>query len=106
MVWSINVNRNLNDGELGEYEGLLQLLAKQNISSGDDRLLWKLEKNDTFSVSCYQFLCMKSDVGRGILPAKQIWNTKVPPCVAFFSWEVCWEDILTIDKLKITAASW
>lgn len=48
VIWSINVNRNLSDWELEEYEGLLQLLAEQKISCEDDLLVWNMEKRAYF----------------------------------------------------------
>lgn len=39
--WSINVNGNLNDWELGKYDELLQILAGQQIADREDRKIGK-----------------------------------------------------------------
>lgn len=84
VVWSINVNRNLNDWEIGEFEEPIQLLATQQVSTIDDQILWKLKKKDKFFVtSYYNHLSNKSATVGRVFPIKQIWKTKVSPRIAF-----------------------
>lgn len=86
IVWEINVCRNLNDWEVQEFEDLLLLLAELSVSNSDDWAVWKFEKNDVFFVkSYYHHLNRKENVLRCNFPAKQIWKTKAPPCIAFFA---------------------
>lgn len=48
--WIINVTRNLNDWEVGEYEELLQLRAMKQVNTNRDQVVWKLKQNDEFTV--------------------------------------------------------
>lgn len=83
-VWAINVQRNMNNWEVAEYDGLLQALEVHRVSTSDDRIVWKLENNGTFSVSSYyKHLCHRDAAGSSDFLAKLIWRTKVPPAFLF-----------------------
>lgn len=47
-LWQVNVNRNLQDWEIEEYESLLQTLATNHVSNWEDKLKWLLTKNEIF----------------------------------------------------------
>ena len=61
-------------------------------------MVWKASKNEVFSVrSFYNAL---EDKGEVTFPSKIIWDSWAPTKVSFFSWEVTWDRILSIDQLK------
>lgn len=95
------LREDLNDWEVCDYEDLLKTLASQQIIDRPDRICWLLEKKENFAV-CSYYNCLVDDASVGFknFPWKQIWKVRVPPHVAFFAWEACWEKILTLDKLK------
>lgn len=95
------LREDLNDWEVCDYEDLLKTLASQQIIDRPDRICWLLEKKENFAV-CSYYNCLVDDASVGFknFPWKQIWKVRVPPHVAFFAWEACWERILPIDKLR------
>lgn len=55
-----------------------------------DRILWKLNKNQEFSVkSYYAHIMMAWQFTRGFFLTSQIWENKVFPNITFFALEVC-----------------
>lgn len=44
-VWSVDVVRNLNDWEVGEYEDLLHLVSDVHVTTKRDQVVWKRKKN-------------------------------------------------------------
>ena len=61
-------------------------------------MVWKASKNEVFSVrSFYNAL---EDNGEVTFPSKIIWDSWAPTKVSFFSWEVTWDRILSIDQLE------
>ena len=58
----------------------------------------KEAKNGSFFVkTCFNML----EGGKHqLVPIKMLWNPIVPTKVGFFSWEVWWGKILTMDQLK------
>lgn len=61
VVWSVRVNRNLNDWKMQEFEELFMLLEKQNVKEGSDQVSWKLEKKGTFSIHSYYRMLIGGD---------------------------------------------
>lgn len=50
--------------------------------------------------SFFYSLCKRVGDQNVTAPLKLIWKAKVPPRVAFFTWEAARDSILTIDMLK------
>ncbi len=64
---------------------------------GADNLCWRPAKRQGFTVKCYY--CSLSISGNTTFPWK-IWQSKVSPRVAFFSWTAALGKILTIENLR------
>lgn len=47
-VWEVNINRNLNDWEIQEYEALLHLLDSKQLNNELGQVLWKLNQRKIF----------------------------------------------------------
>lgn len=97
---SINVNRNLNDWEVDDFDEMWQTLESQRVSTSDDQIVWKLEKMVTFLLCLIIIICVKRMLLAEVDFRQTHWKTKVPPCIAFFAWEACWERSLTMDRLR------
>ncbi|KAL6331459.1 hypothetical protein AAG906_011399 [Vitis piasezkii] len=64
----------------------------------EDRMMWKVTSNGSFSVkSLYNDLSSRR---AGLFPHGLIWNPSVPSKVSFFAWEASWGKVLTMDQLK------
>lgn len=82
--WFVNVNRNLNDWEIEEYEALLLLLSTIQLNSVSNYLVWTLGKPGEFTVtSYYKFLTRRDRVETVNFPTNQVWKVKAPPRIAF-----------------------
>lgn len=58
VVWNVEVLRNLNDWEVGEYEELLQLLVNVKMKTNSDSLVWKQKHDGNFTVKSYYEVLM------------------------------------------------
>ncbi|RVW54709.1 NADH dehydrogenase [ubiquinone] flavoprotein 2, mitochondrial [Vitis vinifera] len=97
--WGLRFNRHLNDWEVGEVESLLSKFHHLTIRRGvDDLLLWKENKNGTFSVKSFYSLLSRGK--EPPFPARTIWTPWVPIRDSFFRWEMAWSRLLTIDRLR------
>ncbi|KAK1261940.1 putative ribonuclease H protein [Acorus gramineus] len=103
--WEVLVRRNLNDSEMEDYLGLLELLqGVLVVPTGRDRVVWKPAPTDGFCVmSCYEWLS-RSRLGAPQVARKhkEIWGCHVPLKVKTFMWLVYHERILT----KAYLAKW
>lgn len=97
--WNIILVRNLNDWESDEFMTLLQVLANVQLHDTMDKVVWKLKKDDKFTVKSFYEHWVKRDGDGGRFPAMQIWKVKALPQIVFFACEASQECILTIDKL-------
>jgi hypothetical protein len=98
MVWSINLQRSLQDWELGEYTDLIAFLYKQKVRRMEvDQLRWVCTTSGLFEVRSYYRMLISHQ--RTNFPWKSIWQSRVPHKVAFFTWLVAQGKILTIDNL-------
>ena len=63
-----------------------------------DEVRWKLMKAGVFTVkSVYKALQMSAIQP---FPWQMVWRSCVQPKISFFTWEVAWGRILTLDKLQ------
>ena len=63
-----------------------------------DEVRWKLTKAGVFTVkSMYKALQMSTIQP---FPWQMVWRSRVQPKTNFFTWEVAWGRILTLDKLQ------
>ena len=63
---------------------------------GPDKVCWKLARNGGFEVSSFYLSFCPPSLS---FPWRLVWQSKVPPRVAFFSWSASFGKILTIDNL-------
>ncbi|RVX20110.1 putative ribonuclease H protein [Vitis vinifera] len=98
-AWSPRFSRPFNDWEVEEVERLLLTIRGARLSPlMEDRMMWKVTSNGSFSVkSLYNDLSSRR---AGLFPHGLIWNPSVPSKVSFFAWEASWGKVLTMDQLK------
>ena len=63
---------------------------------GPDKVCWKLARNGGFEVSSFYLSFCPPSLS---FPWRLVWQSKVPPRVAFFSWSASFGKILTTDNL-------
>jgi hypothetical protein len=99
MVWSVTLQRPLQDWELDDYTDLIDLLYKQKVKRmEEDQLRWNCTKSGLFEVESYHRMLNSNSITN--FPRKTIWQSRVPHKVAFFTWLVAQGKILTIDNLR------
>ncbi|RVW38066.1 putative ribonuclease H protein [Vitis vinifera] len=98
-AWCPRFSRPFNDWEVEEVERLLLTIRGARLSPiMEDRMMWKVTSNESFSVkSLYNDLSSRR---AGLFPHGLIWNPSVPSKVSFFAWEAAWGKVLTMDQLK------
>ena len=63
-----------------------------------DKLWWKETKSGSYSIkSCFDLLEGRR---QHRVPFIMLWNSIVPTKVGFFTWEVWWGKVLTMNQLK------
>jgi hypothetical protein len=99
MVWSVILQRPLQDWEMGEYNDLMVFLYQLKLErSAVDQLRWTCTTSGLFEVqSYYRLLNSHSNTD---FPWKSIWQSRVPHKVAVFTWLVAQGKILTLDNLR------
>ena len=98
VSWDIQFCRLVNDQESQSLDSFMVLIYSTKVRGGSDNLCWKPASNRGFKVSGYYHSISPST---GIsFPWKMVWQSKVPPRVAFFSWTAALGKILTIDNLR------
>ena len=97
--WDVHFIRRPNDWEMGGVEEFLHTLGSNLPSTeNEDRMRWKLTKNEDFDIrSFYNKLRSPLTI---IFPWKGVWKVKAPRGVSFFVWTVVWDKILTGDNLR------
>ena len=65
---------------------------------GPDKVCWKLAMNRGFEVWGFYLSLYPSTIIS--FPLKMVWQSRVPPRVAFFSWSASLGKILTMDNLR------
>ena len=78
------------------FMGLVYSLTVRGF--GPNKVCWKLARNRVFEVRGYYSSFYPPTFVS--FPWRMIWQLKVPPRVAFFSWSVSLGKILTIDNLR------
>ena len=79
-------------------ERLLSTLQGKRLTVGvEDRVVWKVSKNEIFSVKSLYSLDPSCAVP---FPWSIIWSPCVPTKVGFFAWEASLGKVLTQDQLK------
>ena len=99
VSWDIQFRRLMNDQESQSLDSFMVLIYSTKVRDvGSDNLCWKPVSSQGFKVSGYYHSISPST---GIsFPWKMVWQSKVPPRVAFFSWTAALGKILTIDNLR------
>ena len=99
VSWDIQFCRLVNDQESQSLDSFMVLIYSTKVwGVGSDNLCWKLASRRGFKVSGY-YHSVSSSIGISF-PWKMVWQLKVPPRVAFFSWTAALGKILTIDNLQ------
>ena len=106
--WEVTFSRLAQDWEVESFLSFLELLYAVTITgNGEDKVCWQPSKSHIFQVSSYYAILTCK--GEGCFPWQSIWQAKVPPRVAFFSWTAALERILTGDNLRrrsVILVSW
>ena len=90
--------RPFNDWELELVVNLLSALQKESVRSEMDKVIWKGEKGDSFSVrEAYKVLQLSPGYS---FPEKGMWVSCAPIKTAIFAWEASWGRVLTLDKFQ------
>ena len=63
-----------------------------------DKILWDADKKGQYTVKANYMHMENARVDN--YPVGLIWNSRVPPKVSVFTWEVWWGKVLTGDQLK------
>ena len=80
-------------------ERFLSLLQGHSVKrEQEDRMVWKGESKGVFFVKVFYSLLETG--GSIIFPLKIVWNPWIPSKVSFFTQEVCWGKVLTLDELQ------
>ena len=99
IFWDLQFRRLVNDQELQSLDSCMVLIYSTKVRGvGSDKLCWKLSSSRGFTVSKYYHSLSPSSAIS--FPWKMMWQSKVPPRVAFFSWTAALGKILTIDNLR------
>ena len=98
VSWDIQFCRLVNDQESQSLDSFMVLIYSTKVRGvGSDNLCWKPASNQGFKVSgYYHSISLSTSIS---FPWKMVWQSKVPPQVAFFSWTAALGKILTIDNL-------
>ena len=99
ISWDLQFRWLVNDQESHSLDSFLVLIYSTKVQGfGSDKFCWKLASSRGFKVSGYYQSLFPSRVIS--FPWKMVWQSKVPPRVAFFSWTVALGKILTINNLR------
>ncbi|XP_058742557.1 uncharacterized protein LOC131615059 [Vicia villosa] len=98
--WNIDVVRKL--FYAADTEKILQVLLLEEVKR--DRLIWKAERDGTYSVKTgyklwYHVVISREEVG-GSEDWGSIWNIKAPPRVEYPLWRICRDCIPTRERLR------
>ena len=108
MVWLVILLRVLQDWEVADFTAFMEILYNIKIKWNEaNHLRWNHTGRGIFEVrSFYHLICSG---GTQNFPWKSVWQVKVPPKVAFFTWLAAHAKNLTIDNLhrrKIWVLDW
>ena len=98
LHWDLSFSRNVQDRELESLTSFMDLIYSLQLDgNGTIQLCWNRLEKRVFSVK--SFYCLLSPPllrfsWRGI------WNPKVPPRVAFFTWTAVLGKLPTVDNLR------
>ena len=99
IFWDLQFRRLVNDQESQSLDSCMGLIYSTKVRGvGSDKFSWKPASSRGFVVSGYYHSLSPSTVTS--FPWKLMWQSKVPPRVAFFSWTAALGKILTIDNLR------
>ena len=98
LHWDIRFRRPPQDWESESFDRFWVVLYSMNEwGVGDDNICWKPAMRRGFEVrGSYHSLSLSSVTD---FPWKMVWQSKVPPRVAFFSWTTALGKILTTNNL-------
>ena len=84
---------------IGYGWGFAIYLKGHRPSLEEDSVMWRRGRNGQFRVKeAYRLLANPNDT---VFPSRCIWVDRVPTKVAFFTWEMTWGKLLTLDRLQI-----
>ena len=84
-------------GEL-TYHAIVKVYNNIYCAKKRNNIVWKVAKNGSFTVK-ENFIHLER-VNHPLVPVKLLWNSCIPTKVSFFTWEVWWDKMLTMDQLK------
>ena len=64
----------------------------------EDKILWDVDKKGQYIVKANYMHMENARIDN--YPVGLIWNSRVPPKVSVFTWDVWWGKVLTGDQLK------
>ena len=96
--WNVQFHRPPQDWEQEAFDRFMGLVYSSTVQGfGLDKVCWKPTRNRGFEVrGYYSSFYPPTPVS---FPWRMIWQSKVPPRVAFFSWSTSLGKILTTDNL-------
>jgi hypothetical protein len=96
--WEVNFTRATQDWESESISTFFDLLySTKELGRGEDKMCWRIGSTTNFEVRLYYQALVPSI---GSFHWKSIWQAKIPPRVAFFSWLASLGKFLTADNLR------
>ena len=97
--WNVQFRRPPQDWEEEAFDWFMELVYSLSVRGfGPDNVCWKPARNRGFEVRGYYSSFYPPNLVS--FPWKMIWQSEVPPRVAFFSWSASLGKILTTDNLR------
>lgn len=99
-VWLLSFRRTLFSWEENQKEQLIQTLRSFPLHRGScDRLVWKHDVNENFSVNSLRRWKGRGDPSDVFLLLRGVWKAKIPPKVWYFTWQLVHGRLLVLDYL-------
>ena len=98
LHWKFHFRRSPQDWEEESFDRFMEIVYSSEVRGvGPDKVCWKLAKSGGFEVSSFYLSFYPPSLS---FSWRSMWQSKVPPRVAFFSWSASFGKILTIDNLR------
>ena len=99
FIGNVQFRRPPQDWEEKAFDRFMGLVYSSTVRGfGPDKICWKPARNRGFEVRGYYSSFYPPNLIS--FPWRMIWQSKVPPRVAFFSWSASLGKILTTDNLR------
>jgi hypothetical protein len=98
LHWDLSFSRNVQFWELESFTPFMDMIYSIHVNGiGADKFCWNRMERRGFSVQSF-YCCLSPPSMR--FPWKGIWKSKVPTCVAFFTWTAVLGKLPTADNLR------